>query len=296
MNHKTDITNITIDDIDNLQKIEDDHLEFKSGIIKFEELKQKISVAISAFANTEGGLFIVGVDKNGKIDGFLRYNGKQAIKDWIEQIINIEPLCNYEIKEIDGIDSKGIISIDKCIIIIKVYQSKIAPHMAYDKKYYIRSGSHSYPASHYIVEAIRLRSKFQRPKVLWRLIEHDRKSNVIRLALFTVENQNAYNVKVSFKEYPTSLKTCENIFPLEIPIINIKYPFLMDIDVWGFGSQLWGKDSLELILEYEDVIGEKYKDNYIIDKKKSLPVINIGSENLEEIKKALEDIAKYIKK
>ena len=91
MNYKSDISKITINDIIAISKTEDDHLEFKRGNIKFDELKSKISVAISAFANTEGGLFIIGVDKSGNIDGLPRLNGNQLTRDWIDQIICIEP-------------------------------------------------------------------------------------------------------------------------------------------------------------------------------------------------------------
>jgi len=295
MNYKSDISKITISDIIAISKTEDDHLEFKSGNIKFDELKSKISVAISAFANTEGGLFIIGVDKSGNIDGLPRLNGNQLTRDWIDQIICIEPECKYEIKEIEGVESQGVLHNDRCIIIIKIFRSRSSPHMAFDKKYYIRSGAHSFPASHYIVEAIRLRSKYQRPRILWRLIEHEKKTNIIQLVLFTVENQNAYNVKFSFKECPESLKSCEDLFPQEIPIINEKYPFAMDIDIWGTGNKVWGKDTLELMLEYEDDIGEQYHDQYIINKKKCYPLISIGNGNLEEIKKVLKDIATNIK-
>ena len=140
-----------------------------------------------------------------------------------------------------------------------------------------------------------LDQKYQRPRILWRLIEHEKKTNIIQLVLFTVENQNAYNVKFSFKEYPESLKSCEDLFPQEIPIINEKYPFAMDIDIWGTGNKVWGKDTLELMLEYEDDIGEQYHDQYIINKKKCYPLISIGNGNLEEIKKVLKDIATNIK-
>lgn len=286
------IANWTLQSIKELDKTENEYMEFKSGALKADDIKNKLSVAASAFSNANGGLFIIGIDKFGNIDGCNLNVGKQSPRDWIDQIIRVEPMCRYEVKIIE----QGISLDNKCIIIVKFFQSPSAPHMAYDNKYYIRNGAHSIPASHYIIEGIKLRAKFRRPTILWRLVEDMYRPGIIKLILFTIENQSAYNVKIDFDKY---IKTYENdiyAFPLEISLINQEYPFSMDMYIWGAGHQLWGAKSITLKLEYEDLIGSKYKQEYVLDKNKAIAPRMINTETaLDKIQQEIKEISESIK-
>jgi hypothetical protein len=115
-----DISNWTMDDIINLPKVEDDFTEFKSGETPSSELKYKISKAASAFSNTGSGLFIIGVDTNGNLNGIGKNVGRQAIRDWIDQIIDVEPKIDYKVKTIEPESSSKIIAMDKCVVVIQM--------------------------------------------------------------------------------------------------------------------------------------------------------------------------------
>jgi hypothetical protein len=296
MKINNDITNWTIDDINNLQKEEDDSLEFKSGHTETKELGNKISKAASAFSNTGGGLLIIGIDDRGNIDGISKTVGKQPIRDWIDKIIQIEPKIKYEIIILSLYENAAPEQTDKCIVTMQFERSPTAPHMAYDNKYYIRAGAHSVPASHYIVEAIRLHSFYSKPIISWRLIEHEKRNKVMQLKIFTINKSNALNVKISFPEPPNNLSQSMNNFLMVIPVINDEHPFIMDIDYYGMGDQLWRK--IKFQVEFEDVEGHKYIENFEIDKQKVYPSIRLTNNNdgLSGVKKSIDKLAEILRK
>ena len=83
---------------------------------------------ICAFANTDGGQLIIGVDDNGEVVGVK--NSKKLLEDLPNKIRNklgITPLVNSEIKN------------GKEIIYIKISPSSVP--ISHDGKYYTRSGS-----------------------------------------------------------------------------------------------------------------------------------------------------------
>lgn len=93
----------TYEDLMNIPSVESDAYEYKSSKVQLDNLKNKISVAASAFWNSGGGTFIAGVDDSGVIDGGIPMNkGKQNIRDWADKAIKkTEPLGEYEILVIE---------------------------------------------------------------------------------------------------------------------------------------------------------------------------------------------------
>ncbi|GAA5531590.1 ATP-binding protein [Herpetosiphon gulosus] len=78
----------TEEDLLRLPSEENDHYEYKSSQIPMDRLKEKISIAASAFWNSGGGFFIVGIDDTGHIDGGIAKTvGRQKLPDWIDQIL-----------------------------------------------------------------------------------------------------------------------------------------------------------------------------------------------------------------
>jgi hypothetical protein len=131
-------------------------LEFKA--IATLEKPADISKEISAFANSSGGLVIVGLsekDVNGgksKIATRIDWNTKKAYtKEWFSQkiIANIQPHINnldfISMKSNDGTSN---------IFIIDVPSSPYSPHMSCcdDHQYYERIGARSVPMEHYQVD------------------------------------------------------------------------------------------------------------------------------------------------
>ncbi len=134
---------------------ESNAFEYKSSRIPLDHLKNKISVAASSFWNSGGGTFIAGVNDNGIIDGGIpRTKGRQSIRGWADNAIRqTEPLGPYEIVVVEHDDSTTDIDEAKVVLVIRFFESSIVPHMAYDKKYYIRAGAHSDGATHFQVES-----------------------------------------------------------------------------------------------------------------------------------------------
>src|SRR5690606_33031336 len=109
-------------------------------------------------------------------------------------------------------------------------ESHIGPHMAPDKKYYIRAGAHSAPASHFLVEAIRLRRTLEKPLLRGLLRVNPQKHSVIDLVIMTANDAPALNVTVNFEPLPLALaEHFEESFPLSIPVIDKNHPFRMEL-------------------------------------------------------------------
>jgi len=141
------VENWTEEDLLTIPQEETESFEYKSSQTPIDKLKEKISVAASAFWNSGGGIFIAGVNDSGKIDGgILESIGRQDIRDWTDQILtSVEPIGNYAIKVISNEINNSLIQDNHIVLVISFGESVIAPHMAYDKKYYVRAGAHSGP-------------------------------------------------------------------------------------------------------------------------------------------------------
>jgi len=161
---KVDLSQLEPDDFPNS---EDDTFEFKSSQSSDSEIKKKLDRAVSGFSNAGGGCFIYGVDDEGNADGGVNQKvGRQDLRDWLDQVITkIAPLPEYNIRLYEDCGNRGTLEHGKVIAAISISPSNIGPHQATDKKYYIRAGAHTEPASHYLVEAIWARRHMQKPKV-----------------------------------------------------------------------------------------------------------------------------------
>jgi predicted HTH transcriptional regulator len=159
-----------ISKISQLPRDEDDHCEFKSSLTLPAELEPKLQRAVSAFANSGGGIFVAGVnDKTGDADGGLtveRFKGNQPLLEWVDQMIAlVKPTPVYQIKPVDDPDGRGTIDAGKAVLVVSVKESYIGPHMAPDHRYYIRAGRNTVPAPHFIVEAIWAMRHFSKPRL-----------------------------------------------------------------------------------------------------------------------------------
>ena len=135
--------NLETFDLTQLPSVEDDHFEFKSSRTPHKDLKTKLSCAVSGFANAGGGCFVVGVDSNGDADNGLSLKiGGQDLRDWVDQIVTqVEPVPKYDIKLISNPMGRGVIQPDSAVLLVAIHESYAGPHMALDKRYYIRAGA-----------------------------------------------------------------------------------------------------------------------------------------------------------
>lgn len=130
-------------------------LEYKGSNVLADRDVNAICKTVTAFANSAGGQFVIGIESNrGKpiqLDGGAV--GPSRL-DWIHKIINANTYPPVEsVKVIELHETTG------SYYIISVLPSISAPHQSNDKRYYKRRGTHSEPMEHYEIEDVRNRPK-----------------------------------------------------------------------------------------------------------------------------------------
>ncbi|OEC93381.1 ATP-binding protein [Rhizobium sp. YK2] len=129
-------------------------LEYKNSRILQKSDTHAVCKAVSAFANSMGGTFIIGIDASGEtltLDGGC--TGPSKI-DWIHRVIN-----SGTFPAVETIDVTEITADAGSYYVIDTKVSPKAPHQSQDHRYYRRRGSHSDPMEHYEIEDVRNRPK-----------------------------------------------------------------------------------------------------------------------------------------
>ncbi|MEO1016414.1 MAG: ATP-binding protein [Pseudomonadota bacterium] len=148
----------TIDDIKSIvsNKIpEGVTLEYKTSDILAKGKSDTICKTVSAFANSAGGQFVIGIESKDDepvgLDGGFSGDSK---RDWFYQIIDA-----HTFPAVESVDILEIKEASSFYYVITVPPSPQAPHQSGDNKYYKRHGSHSLPMEHYEVEDVRNRPR-----------------------------------------------------------------------------------------------------------------------------------------
>ena len=287
-------------DLTQLPSAEDDNFEFKSSRTCLEDLKKKLSCAVSAFANSGGGCFIAGVDSDGNADNDLPLKvgkvGRQDLRDWADQIVNqVEPVPKYEIKIISDSVGRGVIQSDSAVLLVAVYESHAGPHMAHDNCYYIRAGAHTVKAKHFIVDAIWAKRHFSKPRLthLFRLKPEN--EQVIQLGIISLTDAPAIEVKVNISPLPKKMTNLGHLFPLQISVIDQDNPFFFDVVTYSQADKLFGENLL-LEVEYKDLSGNSYNYNTRLEISGSVPPVTLKNDASAKIVTALESINKALLK
>lgn len=136
-------------------------LEFKSiDLIRRGKSKESvISKAVSAFANSAGGSFILGIATERTDEGVkLSLVGDKPAEgdktEWLETLVRVQTYPSVESYQVHSIAN----SAGERFYWIEVQRSTLAPHQAVDHMYYKRNGSHSVPMEHFEIEDVRGRS------------------------------------------------------------------------------------------------------------------------------------------
>ncbi|MCL6751788.1 putative DNA binding domain-containing protein [Nostoc sp. CCCryo 231-06] len=287
--------NLETFDLTQLPIAEDDNFEFKSSDTLLNELKKKLSCAVSGFANSGGGCFVGGVDGNGNADRGLPLKiGRQDLRDWVDQIISqVEPVPNYDLKLIQDPSGRGTIQTDSAVLLVVIYESYFAPHMAPDNHYYIRAGAHTVQAKHFIVDAIWAKRHFSKPRLthLFRLKPEEKQA--IQLGIVALTEAPAVDVKITISPPPQMMKSYEKLFPLKRSLIDRQNPFFFDVATFFQAEERFGKD-IRLEVEYYDLSAKRYIYETPIEVVGSLPLITIGNDNPEKMVRTLEKIEKTL--
>lgn len=152
---------------------ESDRLEFKGrrvidttapGVSDID--RDLLSKALSAMANSGGGILVIGInDKTKKIDDGgvsikIKPNGTRA---WLEDLLPnlLDPrLQTFNIYEIKGSSEESPLLPERALYVVEIGDSSLAPHQATDRRYYGRVAGKSQPLSNRMVLDILNRRQF----------------------------------------------------------------------------------------------------------------------------------------
>jgi hypothetical protein len=280
-------------DIDNLPSAEDDAFEYKSSATPLQKLNEKISRAASAFANSGGGCFIAGVSGNGTPDGGLSAMvGRQSLRDWVDQAIaTVSPPVAYDVRLFDGTGGKGQLAADNVILAITFFPSESAPHMADDKKYYIRAGAHSVPASNFIVESLWARRGSSKPLLSHAVRERPGNPDVVQIGVIALNSSPAIDVELKIEPLTGILNGLAKRFPIRLPVVDRNTPFFLDVGMYYSFARDFPTNTV-VMLKYRDVAGNEYTHQSGRPLTEAINPIRIGTDHVERIAKAIEKLSK----
>ncbi|WP_165822490.1 helix-turn-helix domain-containing protein [Paenibacillus montanisoli] len=153
----------TLDDVQRLinnNVKENINLDYKaSGALQKNNDKKKDEMCkdISAFANSDGGTIIYGVTEKNNLPEMIDegFDPTEISKEWIEQVINTRIKRRIDGVRIYQIDLKP----ERVIYAVSIPQSKNAPHMANDNRYYKRFNFESVPMEDYEIRDVMRRNE-----------------------------------------------------------------------------------------------------------------------------------------
>lgn len=127
-----------------------------------DHVRNILSKAVSAFANSGGGVLVFGLvdprDGWHVDDGGISLTMKPpSTREWLENVIPDlvdPPLRKFGVYVFTNPTSELEIDSGRCIVVIEIDDSEQAPHQANDHKYYGRLGGKSCPLNHRFVSDI----------------------------------------------------------------------------------------------------------------------------------------------
>jgi len=289
-----DLTNF---DLSALPTAENDEYEFKSSNTSTNDLKKKLSSAVSGFGNSGGGCFVAGVDGSGNADGgFPAKIANQDLRDWADQIIHqVGPTPLYDIKLVDELKGRGSINPNHYVLVVVVPESKSAPHMAPDNRYYIRAGVHTVAARHFITDAIWAKRHFANPRLAHVFRLKPDYQRAIQLGIVSLTSAPAIDVEISLLPLSELLCGFDKYFPLRIPMIDRDNPFFFDVTTWYQAEEQFGQN-VRLCVVYKDLANNSYVYDTPVSVANSISPLMIGSDSIEKMAKTLESIQTLLKK
>ena len=206
------IDEITFEDVESFcqQWAEGVHVEYKSDI---EEVKGTIPKIVSSFANTYGGILLIGVEadqKNNTVSSIPGIPQRNGIEEQIQQsaLTGIYPGVIPEIKLVDVPNSGNV------VVVVRVDESVQAPHAIKEvTQVYIRVGSITQPYEYKLAEMDRIAYMFKRredSQVVARQIL-DRIEE--RISKLEPAWKNIGNILRLFSVFPTFTVIARPVFP-----------------------------------------------------------------------------------
>lgn len=276
-------------------------LEFKSSRTPDDQLKPKVGVAASAFWNSGGGRFVVGMNNDGELDGGVSMKvGRTSRADWIEQQIHrVVPVGSYHIDCIEGGEATPGIESGNCVVAVTFAESHDVPHMAPDHMYYIRAGKTSSPAGHFIVESLRTMRARQRPILTAVLRPKPHRRLFAELAIFALTDTPALDIKISILDAANIPNFIwNNLTPfrdhLLVRHIGRDNPCCLDCGFTHGANALLTPFTVRL--EYHDLNMKRYSEDIAIVPNVEYPPGWLGKTEVEMIVSAIDSVAANLKK
>ena len=158
------------------------HLDFKAAgsLSKDDKKKAEIAKDVSAFANSDGGIIVYGIEEQEHKAHALSYiDGNTYTKEWLEQVIQDNIQRRIEGLKIFPIRDNG--DITKSIYIVKIPRSSNTPHMSADKCYYKRNNFRSVKMEEYEVRDLFYRESTPNLKIAgYILYDKERDEDVVK--------------------------------------------------------------------------------------------------------------------
>ena len=277
-------------DLTNVPSKEDDRFEFKSSRTLQKDLGKKIAAAVSAFGNSGGGILVVGVDKEGKPDGGIPIRvERQERRDWVDQIVHqVEPTPAYDIRFIQtASDEKSGES--RAVLLVWVGESRAGPHMAPDRRYYIRAGALTVPAPHFIVEAIWAKRYFSEPRLTHLIRSRPDDEETVQIGLVALTESPAIDIELAMEPLPGLYKKGCSEFPVHIGVIDRSTPFFFDVTTREQARRN-SNDEFVLKLTYHDLASNSYTYQRPINLYHSLPSLRFFRKGIGDIVASLDSI------
>jgi hypothetical protein len=278
-----------------LPRSENGDFEFKCSRVPDDSLKTKLQAAASAFWNSGGGYFVVGVDGSGVPDGGVSKEvGRKPRREWIEQsLAAVDPpfSAGYRIGELDSGDPGSSISPGCAVYLVGFSASELAPHMAPDKRYYIRAGAHTDPASHFLVEAIRARRGVRQPQLRAQFRRDPILDFVTQLGFINVATTPAIDVEIEFENRPPTL----SVEVVRTHLIDRDNPFYLQY-LNRFGrrpdpeqDKLYAPNNVTL--RYRNPSLEMYEETIVVDPRNCVEASILDGTVMDRIALSLQNIA-----
>ena len=141
--------------------------------VRESDVLETLAKAISAFANSGGGVLVYGLSNPSTAAGQWRVDdggvstvvkGKSDTREWLETVIpNLVdfPLTRFNVYAVLPTDPSSQIHRDRALYLIDIPDSESAPHQSIqDHKYYARVGGRSRPIGHRLVADIMGRRQY----------------------------------------------------------------------------------------------------------------------------------------
>lgn len=275
---------------------EDDQFEFKSSLTSESQIKDKLPYAVSAIANSGGGIFFWGLDRSGNVDGGVTATvGKQSCRDWLDNLIHqIKSTPQYRIKVYDDCEGRGHLDPGSVVVAVIIPESHTAPHMAPDGRYYIRAGAHTVRAPHFVVEAIWSRRQVGKPVISHVLRHKPDNVQIVQLGIVALTNAPALDLEISFDPLKKEMALFKQDLPIQVAVVERSMPFYMDISTMVDVTEELG-EGVALNIKYRDLMGNEYTHTNSTPLVKALPPIVFGIDNhLKNISEHIKDIKQRI--